>query len=102
MPRVPHRYVIPMDGIYARGNQGNLSHHAPIIRQSKSHDYTNVFIVGWRAKKVLLFIPLWIGLCHLLVVLSLVDNLREINFSEFERSKTAIDKIFKALNYNID
>ena len=39
MPRVPHRYVIPVDGIYARGNQGNLSHHAPIIRQSKSHDY---------------------------------------------------------------
>ena len=39
MPRVPYRYVIPVDGIYARGNQGNLSHHAPIIRQSKSHDY---------------------------------------------------------------
>ena len=72
---------------------GNLSHHAPIIRQSKSHDYTNVFIVGWRAKKVLLFIPLWIGSCHLQSVeikeLLGTQILREINFSQFGRPKNS-------------
>ena len=30
------------------------------------------------------------------------ENLREINYSEFERSKTAIDKISEALNFNFD
>ena len=88
--RDPHGWdmcVAAVVGRAPRGNLGgNLSHHAPIIRQSKSHDYTNVFIVGWRAKKVLLFIPLWIGLCHLVVVWKL-ENLREINFSEFKKVK---------------